>query len=662
MNNMNAQSNVSNGIYRDILINLFIIVLVFLVYLQVKDFEFINFDDNEYIYENRHVQKGLTPESILWAFTSTHAANWHPLTWLSHLLDVSLFGVKAGMHHLTNVIFHLFNSILLYLVFRMMTGHLWKSFIVAALFALHPIHVESVAWIAERKDVLSTFFWFLTMLCYLWYAKSPDFRRYLSVLLFYTLGLMSKPMLVTLPFVLLLLDYWPLKRFDNFTMEMEGDHLKNKVYLKNLIIEKIPLFILAAGSSFITFFVQKSGKAVVAIGEHPLGDRLANAVISYASYMGKMIWPFNLAIFYPYPSSFSIIRVTGAIFLLIAITIAVVKFKNQHKYLVTGWLWYIGTLVPVIGLVQVGSQAMADRYSYVPLIGLFIIVVWGISAVSVKWRNRNIMLSITTAVIFSIFINSSWVQTSYWMNSITLFQHALDVTADNHMAHTNLAVALEEKGRIEEAQKHYSKALSITPYDKIAHNNIGKFLIKQGRTDEALDHYFEALCIDPDYARAHFNIGIAMERQGEKNKAIEYFLNAVDIELDYLEAYIHLGYIEAEQGRIDQAIHYYSEALRIDPDLKTIHFNIGIALVKKRRFTEAISHYSKVLRLQPEDAEVHNNIGTALIRIGEIEKAVYHFREALRIKPGYTIASKNLSNTLAARKKSLERNISGNSN
>lgn len=388
MNDTIANRNNRLKIRPDLLISLFLVMAILAVYLQVRNHDFINFDDDLYVTINPHVQAGLTLDSITWAFTSTRASNWHPLTWLSHMLDCQIYGMNPGQHHLTNVLFHILNTLLLFFVFMRMTKDLWQSGFVAALFALHPLHVESVVWLAERKDVLSTFFWMLTLWSYVRYVERSGLNRYLPVLFFFILGLMAKPMLVTLPFVLLLLDYWPLKRFRLGSSEDGQDCRPERFYL-GFIWEKIPLFLLSAGSSVITYMVQKSSGAVSTLAVIPVHVRIANAIVSYVSYIGKMIWPHNLTILYPYLKSIIYWQVVGAGLLLAVITVVVFRMMKTKPYVAVGWFWFLGTLVPVIGLVQVGLQAMADRYTYVPLIGLFIMVAWGVPDILGKWRYKK---------------------------------------------------------------------------------------------------------------------------------------------------------------------------------------------------------------------------------------------------------------------------------
>ena len=408
--------------HRDILVCLFLVMATLAVYWQVQNYDFVNFDDNDYVYDNRHVQDGLTLKSIIWAFTNIHASNWHPVTWLSHMMDYQLYGMNPGRHHLTNLLFHIANTLLLFLVFRKMTDSLWQSGFVAALFALHPLHVESVAWVSERKDVLSTFFWMLTMWSYIWYVEHPAVKRYILVVLFFALGLMSKPMLVTLPFVLLLLDFYPLNRFQSQQPKGSANAQQRSIALR-LILEKIPLFVLVAMSSAMTFYAQKHGKTVASLEVIPLKSRVANALVSYVSYIIKTIYPSKLAVLYPHPGILPWWQIAGACLLLVTISFLAIRVVKQSPYFVVGWLWYLGTLVPVIGLVQVGIQSMADRYTYVPLIGIFIIIVWGIPELVAQWRYRKICLATLATVVLTILMAMTWKKVGYWKSSITLFEH-----------------------------------------------------------------------------------------------------------------------------------------------------------------------------------------------------------------------------------------------
>ena len=498
----------------DFLVCLFLVITTLVVYWQVKNHEFIGFDDVTYVTKNPHLQAGLSLEGITWAFTSERAGNWHPLTWLSHMLDIQVYGMAPGRHHLTNVLFHIMNTLLLFLVFRRMTGALWQSAFVAALFALHPLHVESVAWIAERKDVLSTFFWMLTMGAYVWYVERQGFLRYLPVLLFFILGLLAKPMLVTLPFVLLLLDYWPLSRFQ-FGHQNGNIVIQQKSVVIRLICEKIPLFALAAASCIVTLFAQQSGGAICSFSAFPINIRIANALVSYVGYIVKMLWPHQLAVLYPHPGMLPWIQVIGACLLLVFISILAVMTLKRRPWLIVGWVWYIVTLVPVIGLVQVGSQAMADRYTYVPLIGIFIMIAWGIPELLSGWRNRKIGLSTMAVACLLVLMATTWFQVRYWANSVTLFERALAVTENNYVLHSNLGVTLFSKGRVDEAIGHFHNAMRINPRFAEVHNNLGIILIRKGKLEEAVAHFREALRIKPGYVDVQNNLEKALVLQGK---------------------------------------------------------------------------------------------------------------------------------------------------
>ena len=558
-----------------LIVCLFLIVATLAVYWQVRNHDFVNYDDNHYVTDNRHVRSGLTWEGTIWAFTATHAGNWHPLTWLSHMLDCQIYGLNPGGHHVTGLLFHLMNTLLLFVVLKQMTGALWRAAFVSALFALHPLHVESVAWVAERKDVVSAFFWLITMWAYVRYVKSPVFSRYLLVLIFFALGLMAKPMVVTLPFVLLLMDYWPLGRLQlNSLSNLWGE----KAGVRGALWEKVPLFAIAAVSSVITLVAQQSGGAIASMHHLPIDVRMVNALVSYVSYIGKMIWPLKLAIFYPHPGMLPIWQAAGAGLLLVCISIFVIRAGRRAPYLAVGWLWYLGTLVPVIGFVQVGAQSMADRYTYLPLIGLFIMIAWGVADLAARWRYRSPALFVSTGVVLLAFMICTWLQAGHWKNSITLYEHTLDVSADNHLAHNNLGSALVEQGNLKDAIVHYSEAVRIQSEYLDAHFNLGVVLMRTGRLKEAMVHYFEAVRIKPDHAVAHYN----------------------------------LGWVLAEQGNFKQAISHYSRAVQIKPDYIDAHNNLGAALLRRKRFREAISHFSRVLQIKPDDADAHKNLRIAL--------------------------------------------------
>ena len=606
---------------REFLLCMFLVLATLTVYWQAGSYEFVNFDDDAYVTENHHVHKGLTRESFIWAFTATDEANWHPLTWLSHMLDFELYGLNPAGHHLTNVLLHSASTVLLFLVLLGMTGSRWRSAFVAALFALHPLHVESVAWVAERKDVLSTLFWILTLWAYLGYVQRPSVRRYLLILLLFALGLMAKPMLVTLPFVLLLLDYWPLKRIEigqsaiGLPAASQPSTIAEKPGAQafRLLLEKTPLFVLAAVSAFVTFVVQKSWGAVGALEVYPIKIRVANALVSYVSYMVKMIWPQNLAVFYPHPGqSLPMWQAAAAGLLLLLLSIAVIRAGRRQPYLPVGWFWYLGTLVPVIGLVQVGAQAMADRYTYVPLIGLFIMAAWGVPELLAKYRfQRTVLATLATILLVTLTVVSKR-QMRHWQNSLTLFQQAVEVTADNYVAHDSLGNALAQQGMLDQAIVHYRESLRIKPNLVNTHNNLGVALLQQGEINRAMAQYYQALRLKPDSAETHNNLGVALFTVGQLDQAIGHYLTAIKLDPNFGKAYNNLGNVLARKGKLDEAISQYSRALELKPNYPEAHNNLGVALAQQEKLREAIAHFKRALQLRPDYSQARSNLDNAI--------------------------------------------------
>ncbi|HUL20668.1 MAG TPA: tetratricopeptide repeat protein [Thermodesulfobacteriota bacterium] len=598
--------------YAKLLISLFLIAATVLVFWPVKNHEFLNYDDNEYVTENPQVKSGLTLKGFVWAFTTTHAANWHPLTWLSHMMDYEFYGLAPGGHHLTSVLFHVANALLLFFVLQRMTKTLWVSGFVAALFAFHPLHVESVAWVAERKDVLSTFFWMLTLWAYVYYVEGPGLGRYSLVISFFVLGLLAKPMVGTLPFVLLLIDYWPLRRF-RFGLSEDGmnsksysemDSHKQTSAALRLFLEKIPLFVLAAASSLITYLAQQKGGGVKSIETFPLATRVVNALVSYASYIRKMVWPEGMAFFYPYPETFPLWEVLGSTLVLSCISILVVRYARKHPFLLVGWFWYIGTLVPVIGLIQVGNQAMADRYTYIPLVGLFIMVGMGFPCLLEKWPYRKVLLGVATGLALFLLMVTTRLQINHWQNNFVVFEHALRVTSDNFLAHNNLGVVLAEHGKIEEAIAHFREAIRIKPNYLGAHYNLGVNLMKQGRHEEAMDHYREALRIDPHDAETHNKVGILLAREGKQPEALNHFTEALRFKPDFAAARYNLGLALAEQGEYQKALPHFAEALRLNPDFPEAHFSLGMTYRIVGDWASAMEEYRILKRINPELANI----------------------------------------------------------
>ena len=541
---INRKNKDSNRGY-EYLICLLLVLTILVVFRQVVNYDFTNYDDDNYVTENHHVQHGLTLANVIWAYTSFKPSYWMPITWLSFMLDFELYGLNPSGYHLTNLFLHIANALLLFLIFKRMTGAVWKSAFIAALFALHPLNVESVAWVAERKNVLSTFFWMLTILTYIYYVARPSLKRYMLIPLTFAFGLMAKPMVVTLPFVLLLLDYWPLERFQP-DQWLSRNHLpRSKSYSApgqrtrtlHLVLEKTPLFVLAVIVSVMAFLVQQGSGAAKSTEQYPLTDRIVNALVSYVNYIGKMIWPKNLAVFYPHPgNNWALWQVGGAFLLLVFVSILVLRTARRHPYFVVGWLWYLGTMVPVIGLVQSGDQGMADRFTYVPLIGLFIMITWGASELVKTWRHRRMILAVTASTLLLTFAICSSLQVRHWKNNITLFTHALNATENNFLAHHNLGSAIARQGRYEEATAHFMETLRISPKHVKAHYNLALALAKQGRLDEAIAHYSDALRLRPDYPEALNGLGVALARQGKLKDAIAHFTAALQVKPDYAPA------------------------------------------------------------------------------------------------------------------------------
>ncbi len=659
------------------------------VFSSVAHYDFVNYDDPDYVTANVHVQRGLTWENVAWAFQTGYASNWHPLTWLSHMLDCQLFGQRAGTHHLVNAGFHLANALLLFMVLRRLTGALGRSAVVAALFALHPLHVESVAWISERKDVLSGLFFMLTLWAYARYAeeskalslmaktggqepgvrsqesksgiqhrgpRNPNHARryYAFTLILFALGLMSKPMLVTLPFVLLLLDYWPLRRLkfqDSSALpgRTGASALKRNAgwelnALGSLIWEKAPFLALSLVSSVVTFAAQQKGGAVST--SISLNARLANALISYARYLGKAIWPEKLSVLYPHPGHWPAWQVVAAAALLLAFSAGAIALARSRPYLAVGWFWFAGTLVPVIGIIQVGIQSMADRYTYVPLIGLLIMVVWGIGELfperpGLAKPMAAAALSIVACALLSVR------QLQHWRNSETLFRHAVQVTKNNYLAYNNLGFYLSGQGKMEEAMENYRLALTIEPNYEDAQNNLGYALAGQKKYPEAIEHYQAALRVRPNHVEVHNNLGNALADIGKLDEAIAHYLIVLKQQPDHADAHNNLGIALAMQGKLEEAIGHFHEAIRCRPSYASAHSNLGNALAAQHKMDAAIAEYQEALRLKADDAQAHNNLANALTEQGRLQEAVGHYQEALRLNADNPEAHCNLGAVLA---------------
>lgn len=611
--------------------------MVIAVFGRVVHFPFICFDDDAYILNNPSVQGGLSLEGIRYAFTSDLDSGRIPLTWLSRLLDISLFGMDAGKHHLVNLLLHLLNTLLLFHVMRGMTGKLWESGLTAAIFAIHPIHVESVAWVIERKDVLAGLFWMLSMGAYLRYAGKPGVARYCLLLVLFLLGLMSKAVLVTFPFVLLLLDFWPLGRISPLKAR------NFPVSAGRMLLEKIPMLLLTLVVSGLTVWSQGRIGTVTSIDHIPLGARAALALQSYGSYLGKVVWPSGLAVFYPHPGSHVVLWKTAASASVLAVATMVVACKGRTRgWLVVGWLWFLGTLVPTLGFVQVGSQAMADRYMYLPMIGLCVMSAWGIGELAGR-RNGNAVAAVAlSGAWLAALMACAVVQVGYWRGSVPLFMHALEVTGDNWGAQNSLGIAATQAGKGEEAITRFREAVRLRPDMAVLRVNLAGSLARAGRLDEAAVHFREALRLDPGDGESAYSMYVLLSRQGKQEEAVRYLSEGMDVLPGDAAGNNRLGLLLAGRERFEDAAARFNEAIRIRPDYWEAHYNLAVALGRLGRKAEAIPHFKEALRMPGVDAESHNRIGVALVRLERLDEAAAHFREALRLQPDHADARTNL--------------------
>ena len=560
-----------------------LMIITAAVYLQAGNHQFLDYDDGVYVATNHHIAGGITGGNIIWAFTSVYAGNWHPVTWLSHMADVQFFGLNPRGHHLTNVVIHTITSLLLLLFLFRVTGARWQSAFVAALFALHPLHVESVAWVAERKDVLSAFFWFLTLLLYSEYAAKRKPALYFLSLFSFVLGLMSKSMLVTLPVVMLLMDYWPLNRLRNKEQAAGQSRLNDRgSLLITLVKEKAPFFFCSLCSGLLTIYAQHSAGAMSDLKVVSFELRIENALTAYVAYVGKTLWPQDLAVFYPFSFIIPFWQVAGSLCFLLFVSAVAIRAGRRYPYVAVGWFWFIVTLVPVIGLIQVGVQSMADRYTYIPVAGLFIMAAWGVPDLVKGLQHRDNILALLAGVVILASTAVSWQQLGYWKDSISLYRHTLDVTTDNYWINYNLGVALANQGDLDAAIHEYQAALRINPEYAKAHNNLGFAFTGKGNLDAAIREYREALRINPTDINVHNNLGFSFAGQGNLDAATREFQEALRINPNDTDAHNNLGITFAGKGNLDAAIHEYQEALRIDPDNAKAHYNLNIALTHKR--------------------------------------------------------------------------------
>lgn len=656
---------------------------VFAVFSQTYSFEFVNLDDDEYVTANPFVNGGINSENVRWAFTAFHSGHWHPLTWLSLALDCEIWGMTPGPMHLENVAWHAANAALLFLLLGSMTGQIGRSAFVAAVFALHPLRVESVAWVTERKDVLSVFFWLLTTYFYVGYSRRPGAARYLLVLATFVVGLLAKPMLVTLPLTLLLLDFWPLRRIDSArtrSVAVGAGPISPQRSVTTLILEKVPLLLIALAAGTMTSAAQRAAGALVSFDALPLTQRIVNAAWSYVAYLGMTLWPTRLAPFYPL-TDVPWRRGLVALVLLVAATALALKAWRRAPYLTVGWLWYGITLLPVIGLVQVGGQLMADRFTYVPHIGLLFGLTWGAAELAQRFHVRPEVRAAGAALVVVPLALSTAQQTTHWRNTETLFVHTLAVTTGNFMAHNNLGIALAERGRADEAMQHYAAAVDINPTWPEARNNLGNALASrrdyvgaeaqyrtalqirpnfpsarynlglalayQGRLEEAITEYRRALAAQPNNPTTHYSLGDSLERLGHLESATEHFQAAVQIAPGHDAARRRLARLLGQLGRLEEAIAHDTELLRRMPsDAETCH-HLANLLVRMGKAAEAIPWYRRAIAERPDWADAYQHLATALAANGDLDAAIAEYRTALRLEPESRLTMYNLGQALA---------------
>jgi tetratricopeptide (TPR) repeat protein len=615
-------------------------LVTFVVYWHVRDNDFINFDDNVYITENARVLNGLTWPDVKWAFTAGLPGYLHPLTWFSHQLDYQLYKNWAGGHHLTSVALHVANAVLLLLFLWRTTRLAWRSAFVAAVFALHPLHVESVAWIAERKDVLCGLFFFLTLHAYVSYAKERAPLYYVLALLFFVAGLFSKPMIVTVPFVLLLIDTWPLGRLEFGAGKAKAKYSSTVL---RLIGEKVPFLLLAIVWSVITLVLAKQVGGLARVETLGVGTRIANAVVSYATYVWKTFWPQNLAVFYPYSPQLPLLTVLATLALLVLISVILIKRRSSSPFLLVGWLWFLGMLVPVIGVLQAGAQARADRYTYLPQTGLIFGLTWAVCDLAKSWPRQRALLTGTAAIALSPLAWRTWDQISVWHDSESVWRNALAATTANYTAHVQLCDALLRKGRIDEAIAEAETALRIQPNDAKGHSNLAIALAKKGDMEKALLHLQRAVEITPDQPKLHYNIATVLAEKGRLDEAISHYEQEVQIQPEFAEAHNNLGTALLRKGRLDDALLHFEKAIAADPRLAKVHYNAAFVLVQKGRPREAVDHLQQALTIDPHNAAARVELGVALSQAGRIDSAIRAWEETLESDPDNLEAAYDLA-------------------
>lgn len=645
-------------------IGVLIVALCIVVHIRGLANGFVNYDDGRFITDNAVVQEGITWHGLGWAFTTNTEVYPIPLAWLTHMLDCQIYGLRPWGHHLTSILIHTANALLLFLILARMTRTLWPAALTAALFAVHPLHVESVAWMAERKDVLSAFFWMLTLGAYLRYARRPNVGRYLLVTILFVLGLMAKPMVMTLPAILLMLDYWPLGR----VLEVRGDALAAPVKWRGiprrcawLIIEKIPLFALAIVDCIYSLILLKQSVGLASTEQRPFVARVFRAIVGYAMYLVKTVWPFDLCPFYPASEAIPPPwQIAGAALFLAAISALALFYWQRRPYLIVGWGWYLATLLPAIGLVQTPAGFnFSDRYTYLPLIGVFLMVAWALRKPGFAFGSKVNLPAVGSGVVLAALSIISIVQVGYWHDGVSLFTHALEAAGDNPVAHNNLGQALDGLGRKQEALVHYEKAANDSSYiNPTVHNNLASAYTEAGRIDDAIRQYGIAIEIDPTCAETHNNLGVLLVKRGRFPEALAYYGQALRLDPGYVSAYLNLGGALARLGKPSEAAGYFQEAVRLAPDDFRTHYNLATAWGSLDRIDEAVSEYLKVIELSPENVDAYINLGVAKSIQGRFDEALIFYERALALAPGNI---KALNDVATIRRTLQQKSFSGES-
>jgi protein O-mannosyl-transferase len=646
-----------------------LIVLILIVYIQVIHFGFAHLDDSVYVAQNSHVLGGLSAEGLKWAFTSTFAGFWHPITWLSLMLDAQIYGSWAGGYHLTNLLLHVVSSLMLFMIFHRMMGSFWRSGFVTALFALHPLHVESVAWIGERKDVLSAFWWMLTIYAYVNYVERPEIKRYLLILIFFFFGLMSKPILVTMPFVLLLLDYWPLNRIsfrfksgDVMDSDKKSFMISKTVSIRRVILEKIPLFILIIPMSIVTFFAERKFGALPTMEAFPLDMRIYNALLSYIRYIEKTILPVNLSIYYPHPGMWPVwqVVITGCIIILVSLF--VFRKMARYPYLIVGWFWYLGTLVPVIGLIQVGPCSMADRYTYIPLIGLFIMFAWGVPDLVERFPHKKVFLSFGALLLIIVLSILSWQRCKLWGDNYLLWDDVLkkynisligNIRENRRMAfaYNFRGLGYAEKGNYQQAIEDYNMALKIdSQYGEALNNRANAYGII-GQNDLALQDFKQIITINPKFADAYYNRGNLYLTIRDLDKAINDFTEVIRIDPDMADAFNNRGVAFRLKGQYEKSFADFNQALIINHKLAEAYFNRGIIYNIQKQYITAVANFTEALKIKPQYTDAYFNRGVSFACLIKYNDAIRDFQQVLNIDANHMPALENISSLLKIMKR-----------